>query len=426
MNTEIMDNTAEKEPFVVMAKPVGSVCNLRCEYCYYLGTDDAVGTAPAARMSDETLEKFIRSYIEECGGDTVRFTWHGGEPTLAGLDFYKKAVSLQKKYLPEGKECWNNLQTNGMLLDDEWCSFLAEEKFDVGLSIDGARWVHDRYRRDAAGDATYERVYDTAKRLMAHGVKPDLLCTVTSDSAEDPLSVYRALKNLDTGWMQFIPIVRHMPDGTVTPDSVTPEQYGKFLSEIFDEWILNDVGRTGVQLFAETAMCLNGGSPSLCWMAPTCGRVLIVERDGSVYSCDHFVDTEHKMGTLEDGLRSLADSGRQRKFGEDKRDTLTKQCRECRYLSMCGGGCMKDRFALSDSGEIGQYYLCDGLRSFFAHAEEKLAKLVIMSRQGMKPAAIMEKLREEEREKWKGIGRNDPCPCGSGKKAKNCCWNRKP
>ena len=418
------------EPFVVMAKPVGSRCNLNCTYCYYLGTDQLIGSAPALRMDEETLETFIRTYIQNSLNGPVKvvqFTWHGGEPTLAGLDFYKRAVELQKKYLPQGWQCWNNLQTNGVLLDRAWCDFLAQEHFDVGLSLDGTAAIHDRYRLDAGGQGTYDRVHAAAERLLERGVRPDLLCTVTADAARDPLGVYRALRELDTGWMQFIPIVRWGADGRPTVDSVSPEGYGDFLCAIFDEWIYHDVGRVGVQLFEEVAHVMQGGSPTLCWMARTCGRVVVVEREGDVYSCDHCVDPEHRLGSLKtDGLRPLVDGPGQQAFGEAKRDTLTDQCRSCRYLPMCGGGCPRDRFGISGTGQPGQYYLCAGLYRFFRTAENRLADLARLRRAGTDPAEIPAAILSAERRRWQGVGRNDPCPCGSGKKAKACCWDRRP
>lgn len=421
------DIAQAKTQFAAMAKPVGSICNMRCHYCYYLETDEYAAKTASPVMSDKLLEEYIKQYITGNTGPAVSFVWHGGEPTLAGIDFYRRAVELQKKYLPSGWECWNNLQTNGLALDDEWCAFLAENKFDVGLSIDGSQYVHDLYRRDTAGNGTYERVRDSARRLIAHGVRPDLLCTVTSDSAKDPLSVYRGLRELGTGWMQFIPIVRRGENGEVTPDSVTPDGYGRFLNDIFDEWILNDLGKVDVQLFAETAMVLAGGEASLCWMVPTCGRVLIVEHDGNVYSCDHFVNPEHRIGNIEtDSLETLINLPRQVKFGNNKRDALTAQCVKCRWRRICNGGCPKDRFAVTDDGESGLYYLCRGLHDFFDHSADRLSKLMQMRSRGMKPAAMMDRFRREEMEKWKNVGRNDPCPCGSGKKAKNCCWWKRP
>jgi len=329
--------------------------------------------------------------------------------------------------LPQGWTCWNNLQTNGTLLEDDWCSFLADAHFDVGLSVDGAQWVHDAYRKDRHGRGTYEVAVAAVRRLQAHGIQPDLLCAVTSAAAREPTSVYRALRDLNTGWVQFIPIVRRTPDGQVTPDTVSAESYGRFLNTVFDEWIHHDLGRLNVQLFAEMSLVWSGGTASPCWMAPTCGRVLIVEHDGSVYSCDHFVTPEHCIGHVETSpLSELVDSAKQRRFGEDKRDLLPAQCRRCQWLSICNGSCPKDRFSQADDGDPGLDYLCNGLRQFFAHAEKPLKRVIQSRNRGMRPDAIMAELRADLTARWKGVGRNDPCPCGSGLKAKLCCWNQRP
>ncbi len=408
-----------KSPFVVMAKPVGSLCNQRCEYCYYLGTAEQLDNARAGRMSDELLETFVRGYIESSPGPIVQFTWHGGEPTLAGLDFYRRAVELQKEYLPAGWSCWNNLQTNGLLLDDEWCEFIAEEKFDVGLSVDGDVQNHDLMRHDVGGAGTWERVAASARRLMEHGVKPDLLCTVTSYAAERPLEVYRALREFGTGWIQFIPIVRSDGEGGFTPDSVTAEGYGHFLCEIFDEWVRHDVGTTEIQLFAETTHVWGGGAPSLCWMCDTCGRALIVERDGGIYSCDHFVDLDHRLGSVTtDSLGACADSEAQTRFGLEKRDGLDETCRRCKYLHICGGGCPKDR-------QDGKNVLCAGLYRFFSHSESLLRVLADLRKRGASRQTQQETMLRSLAEMWRGVGRNDPCPCGSGLKAKKCCWDKR-
>jgi uncharacterized protein len=374
-------------------------------------------------MSGALLETYICQYIAASPGPVVLFVWHGGEPTLAGLDFYRHAVELQKRYLPQGWTCWNNLQTNGILLDDEWCSFLAESHFDVGLSIDGTRWLHDAYRKDRRGLGTYERVVASARRLQGHGIQPELLCAVTSAVAKEPISVYQALRHLNTGWVQFIPIVRCTPDGQLTSESVTGEEYGRFLCTVFDEWIHHDLGRLDIQFFAEMSLVWAGGTANLCWMAPTCGRVLIVEHDGGVYACDHFVTPEHRIGDLETSLLGeLVDAPIQRRFGDDKRDRLPAQCLSCSWLMVCYGGCPKDRFALAEDGEPGLNYLCSGLRQFFAHAEQPLRRVIARRRRGLSPETIMAELRTESLVRWRGIGRNDPCPCGSGRKAKHCCW----
>jgi uncharacterized protein len=419
--------TPGTEPFVVMAKPVGPVCNLECRYCYYLETERLYTRPHQFRMSDALLEKYVRQYIAASPGPVVQFVWHGGEPTLAGLDFYHRAVELQQRFLPLGWTCWNNLQTNGTLLNDEWCAFLADAHFDIGLSVDGPQSLHDAYRKDQQGRGTYDSVVAAVRRLQAHGVQPDLLCVVTSATAKEPISVYRALRDLNTGWIQFIPIVRRAPGGQVTPDSVTGEAYGRFLCTVFDEWVHHDLGRTNVQFFAEIWLVWSGGTASVCWMAPTCGRALILEHDGGVYACDHFVTPEHRIGDLETSpLSALVDTSVQRRFGDDKRDRLPAKCRSCSWLKVCNGGCPKDRFALAEDGGPGLNYLCSGLRQFFAHAEKPLRQVIESKRRGLSPGAIMTELRAASLVRWKGIGRNDPCPCGSGRKAKQCCWPQRP
>jgi len=420
------------QPFVVMAKPVGALCNLECSYCYYSNAAEQsqVIRSGQSRMTDRLLDQFIKQYIGASKGPYISFTWHGGEPALAGLDFYRRAVELQKQYLPEGWNCWNNLQTNGTLIDDEWCAFLAEECFDVGLSIDAAQWLHDKYRMDHKGSGSYERAAAAVRRLQSHGIQPDLLCTVTSDAAKRPLDVYRALRNLNTGWIQFIPIVRRnlkeSPD-QVTPDSVSGQMYGDFLCTVFDEWILHDLGSLDVQLFAETMRVWAGGNALLCWMAPVCGRALIVESDGSVYSCDHYVFPEYRIGDIETlNLGILADSPVQLRFGENKRGSLPSQCRSCPWLALCNGGCPKDRFALTEDGEPGLNYLCSGFRRFFSYTQPAIKLVNDLAKRSQSPEAIMAILNNRLAALWKDVGRNDPCPCGSGRKAKHCCWIKKP
>jgi len=390
-----MDNKITAAPFVIMAKPVGSRCNMRCSYCYYLEKGQFSTHANQSKMSASLLEALIRQYIEASPGPVVSFVWHGGEPTLAGLDFYKRVVELQNKYLPDGWQAWNNLQTNGLALNDSWCKFLQDNRFDVGLSIDGNAAVHDAIRRDKGGKPTFERIRQNVARLQKHGIQPDLLCTVTSLSARDPLAVYRGLKELGTGWVQFIPIVVPLGNGQYSPESVSAEEYGHFLCTVFDEWVQNDLGKLDVQLFAETATVWAGGEASVCTMAPTCGRVLIAEEDGSIYSCDHFVDNDHRIGSLNtDNLERIANSPEQIAFGLAKRDTLTDECKRCPWLSCCNGGCPKDRFDLSEDGEPGQYHLCKGLKMFFSHAHAPMQRTMALSRQGLGPEAIMIEMKK--------------------------------
>ena len=413
------------QPFSVMVKPVGAVCNMRCNYCYYLNPDADGGIAT---MSDEVLEAFIEQYTQAGAGGEVSFVWHGGEPTLAGIDFYARVVALQAKHAPPGTVCRNNLQTNGILLDEAWCAFLAEHRFDVGLSVDGTAALHDANRLDCGGSGTYARVAAALGRLQAHGIQPDLLCTVHAATAEQPQAVYQALRSFETGWMQFIPVVRRDAQGNVTADSVTAQAYGGFLCAVFDAWVSDGVGTVDIQLFAEAMRILEGGAAGLCMMAPTCGRALIVEMDGSVYTCDHFVDKAHKTGNiLQTHLRELANCPAQVAFGNAKRDALAAKCQTCVRLALCGGGCPKDRFVPCADRSPDLYCLCTGLLQFYHHAQAGLQAVADEAKRGyiLPTAAILARMTEASRAAWSGVGRNDACPCGSGLKAKRCCWDRR-
>jgi uncharacterized protein len=415
------------QPFVVMAKPVGPLCNLGCSYCYYLDTARLYNGAHQFRMKDELLESYIRQYLAASQGPAVLFVWHGGEPTLAGLDFFRRAVELQKKYLPAGWTCWNNLQTNGLLLDDEWCSFLAGAHFDVGVSIDGTRRLHDACRKDHRGQDSYERTAAAVRRLQAHGLQPDLLCVVNSSTAGEPLNVYRALRDFKSGWIQFIPLVRSVPGGQVSPDSVSAQDYGQFLISVFNQWVQQDLGKLNVQFLAEMMLVYSGGRPNVCWMAPTCGRVVVLEHDGSLYSCDHFVNPAHRIGDLNlTALSEMVDSPEQQRFGREKRDLLPAPCRVCAWLAVCNGGCPKDRLMAAPDGGPPLNYLCSGLSRFYAYAGPPLQKVVQLMKEGRSFESIRAEMRQDLLARWKGVGRNDPCPCGSGRKAKNCCWDQRP
>lgn len=377
--------------FVTMAKPVGSYCNMRCSYCYYLKAENGQ-SFDAIRMSDEVLESYIKQAISAVEGPTVSFTWHGGEPTLASLSFFEKVISLQKKYLPKGWNCWNNLQTNGLLIDEAWCKFLKQHQFDIGLSIDGTGLVHNTYRLDEHGNNTYERVMHALQLMKSYNLKPDLLCTVTADTALSAKAVYGKLHTLHTGWIQFIPIVRRNPDGTVTEDSVSPKQYGKFLKDIFKEWIHHDLGILNIQLFAETSLQLTGQEPMACWLKETCGNVLVVEKDGSVFSCDHFVNREHKLGNLMNtSLEKLYQDPKQVAFGQAKKTQLAKQCLSCPWLPLCHGGCPKDRFLINEDGEAINY-LCEGNQIFYSYAVPRLEKAIELSKKGYSKKEIMKKI----------------------------------
>jgi uncharacterized protein len=398
-------------PFTVMVKPIGSACNMACRYCYYLGNEISMRRP----MSEQTMEAMIRNYFESSPGPVVSFIWHGGEPTLRGLDFFKMAVELEKKYLPQGYECWNNLQTNGLELNEEWCAFLRKEHFDVGLSIDGNRMIHDYYRRDAKGNETYDRIRDHIALLMRYGIRPDLLCTVNRMTCENACSVYQNLKELNTGWMQFIPIVNMNEDGSLSEDSVDVEGYGNFLKTVFYQWLYNDLDKLGVQLFMEMLQVYAGSSQTLCWLQKECGDVPVVESNGNVYSCDHFVRDEHYLGNiLETSLAEIMEGKKQRDFGRAKA-LLPEKCGSCDYLKICHGGCLKDR------NRDGCNVLCESYLEVFKEAEEPLKKAAMMMRERIPFKTIMEELRKDRDLKWKDVSGNAPCPCGSGRKYKHCC-----
>ncbi len=408
-----------------IAKPVGPVCNLKCDYCYYLDTTSLFPRNERFRMSDEVLRAYVTGAIAGAGTSPVHFVWHGGEPLLAGRAFYEDAFELQREYLPTGWTCLNSFQTNGTLLDDRWASFIADNHVAVGLSIDGTSITHDRLRRDRHGRATHARALSALTRLRAHGIEPDVLCTINAATAKEPLAVYRYLRDLGISWIQFIPVVARDDDGAVTAESVTPDEFGSFLCAIFDEWVRHDVNRLVVQGFLEGLFVTTDGRGTLCVSAETCGQVLAIEHDGSVYSCDHFVDVSHRLGSLrEDHLGDLANSPRQVRFGADKRDTLPNQCRNCSVLVFCRGGCPKDRFASSATGEPGLNYLCGGYRRFFEHARPQLERMGVLVSKRQRPSLIMSELAAAEAtrdEAFRRARRNDPCPCGSGRKYKHCC-----
>ena len=413
--------------FVVMAKPVGPVCNLACPYCYYLDKRDLFPADEHYQMTDEVLEAFVASFIQASPGPVVHFVWHGGEPTLAGVAFYRRAVELQRRYLPDGWSCLNSLQTNGTLLDQKWCAFLAEERFAVGISIDGPGALHDTSRRDHHGRPTHARSMQGFRALREHGVAPDVLCTVNNATAGAPLEVYRYFLDQEVRWLQFIPIVERAeggPPGAASATSVSPAAFGEFLCQIFDEWARHDIGRLDVQNFLEALLVVAGQPANLCVMSETCGLALAVEHDGSVYSCDHFVDREHFLGDVRrDGLAELVGSAQQLAFGQAKHDRLPAQCRECAVLPLCNGGCPKQRLAGPQDGAP-LNFLCAGYRAFYDHALPYLERMAALAHAGRRVTSLMGQLEAEERDdrrRWLATGRNDPCPCGSGRKFKLCC-----
>jgi uncharacterized protein len=429
--------------FHVLAKPIGPICNLDCKYCFYLEKEKLYpGTAGKSgwMLPEPVLDSYIRQYIESQPAPVVSFAWQGGEPTLLGMDYFRKVVEIEKKYAGD-KRIENGFQTNGVLLDDAWCKFLAENRFLVGLSIDGPSEFHDHYRLYKGGGATFADVMRGLELLKKHGVEFNTLTVVQRHNSYHPLEVYRFLRDVGSGFMQFIPIVERIAkaptaDGLllISPDSedpagvsdwsVEPLQYGKFLCAMFDEWVRRDVGRHYVQLFDVALEAWVGMDSSLCVFRPTCGEALVMEHNGDVYSCDHYVYPENRLGNImENPLISLVDSVQQAKFGQDKLDTLPKYCRECDVRFACNGECPKHRFVRTPDGEEGLNYLCAGYKHFFRHIDPYM-KFMAAELQGERPPAnVMAwvRLREAPAAGRRRIGRNDPCPCGSGRKYKRCC-----
>ena len=374
-----------------MAKPIGPLCNLDCRYCFYLEKENLFPSKENFKMTDEVLETYIRQYIEQQNIPEINFAWQGGEPTLLGVDFFRKTVALQRKYA-NGKRISNSLQTNGTLLDDQWGEFLAEHQFLIGLSVDGPPKLHNTYRVDKKGTGSYERVAHGLKFLKKHGVEFNTLTVVNKMNSRKPLEVYRYLKQIGSGFIQFIPLIERFADSeatklgldlsapprmdeaektrlSLTEWSVEPKTYGEFLVAIFDEWVRKDVGQVFVQLFDVTLGNTMGMKPSLCVFSPTCGTAMALEHNGDVFSCDHYVYPHYKLGNvLNQNLRDIIDSEFQRKFGRDKHDSLPKFCRECEVRYVCHGECPKHRFLSTADREAGLNYLCAAYKRFFTHS----------------------------------------------------------
>lgn len=411
--------------FQVMAKPGGPICNLACRYCYYLGKEHLYPRGEVFRMPDDLLERYIAQHIEATTGSVVSFEWHGGEPTILGLDFFRRIVALQRRHRPPDREIVNGVQTNGTLLDEAWCRFFAEEGFVVGLSLDGPAEVHDRHRVTKGERPTHREVVRAWRLLQRHRVRTDPLCVVHADSARLPLAVYRFFKDLGARTLQFLPLVEALPGGGVSARTVAPEAWGEFLCAVFDEWVRQDVGRVTVQIFDEALRTVCGVAHALCVFRETCGMVPVVEHDGGVFACDHFVDPAHRLGSLREAtLAELLEHPALHAFGLAKRDALPGCCRACDVRAFCHGGCPKDRFAAAPDGEAGLNYLCSGYRRFFAHARPYLAELAALWRAGRPLNTLMHRLRAAETAAQPRAGRNDPCPCGSGLKFKRCCLGR--
>lgn len=406
-----------------MTKPAGPLCNLDCHYCFYLEKSALFPESHVFRMSEAVLENYIRQYILAQPGPEIQFAWQGGEPTLAGLPFFRKVVALQKRH-GFGKRIENAFQTNGTTLNEEWCRFLKDENFLVGISIDGPRTLHDAYRKDRAGRPTFRKVMRGIELCKKYGVNFNTLTVVHARNVDHPLEIYRFLRGIGSSFLQFIPLVERLADDSsrklglhlahppqpgitaeaspppVTAWSVPADKFGRFLCAIFDRWVSRDVGRVYIQLFDGTLgkwLGLPGGS---CVHAETCGRALALEHNGDLYACDHYVYPQYRLGNItESSMAALADGETMRGFGNQKRESLTRQCRSCEFLFACQGDCPKHRFAHALDGEPGLSYLCPAYYRFFRHSAPAMQRMADLYRSGQPPAAIMEDLSSGPRRK---------------------------
>lgn len=401
----------------VLVKPAGPDCNCRCTYCFYLGKKALFPQKKVHRMSEETLEELVRQVMSQ-GGREVSFGWQGGEPTLMGVDFFKRAVEFQKKY-GRGQTVGNGLQTNGVLINAEWAAFLNEYKFLVGLSLDGPEHIHNRYRKLRSGEGSWKEVVDKAALMMDAGVEVNALTVVNDYSARFPDEIYAFHKSLGLAFQQYIPCLEREPADRSKPTSfsVVPQDYGTFLCRLFDLWTADfkdGAPTTSIRFFDSLFHAYVGLQPPECTLLKECGIYVVIEHNGDVYSCDFFVDPEWKLGSIRDGrIIDMLNSARQNKFGRVKSD-LPGECRACRWLSLCRGGCPKDRMFLSSGA--GLNYFCPSFKMFFAHADTRFKKIAEewRTQQALAAAQASSTARPP-------VGRNDPCPCGSGLKYKNCC-----
>ena len=417
-----MDNTADKRNVAgegqgihVVAKPIGPMCNLNCEYCFYLEKQALFSAGEKYRMSDKVLSAFITNYITSQPTPVVEFVWQGGEPTLLGIDFFKKVIELQKPFVGT-KTITNSLQTNGTLLTAEWCRFLKKNNFMVGISLDGPREVHDRYRRDRKGNGTFDQVMRGLKLLQEHKVEYNVLACVARDTAKKPLEVYHFLRGEGVEFIQFTPVVERLSDssnrqiglrlagpaaldkkdqqGDVTPWSVIPEEYGDFLIAIYEEWVRHDVGTVFVMNFEWVLNAWIGNPSPVCVYARTCGRSVVIEHNGDVYACDHCVYPEHKLGNIMSGtLPEMVAKSLRSGFGVTKETALPRWCGECEVLAACQGGCPKHRFEITYYDEPGLQYLCAGYKKFFLHIRKYLRAMATLLENGLPASRVMEAIK---------------------------------
>lgn len=396
--------------FATMVKPVGSACNLDCAYCYYRDKAEIYSSRQAV-MSTDVLESYIRQYLETVNLPVVAFCWHGGEPLLAGIDFYRKAVELQQRYAA-GRQIENTLQTNGVLVNDEWCSFFRENSFLVGVSLDGPKDIHDAYRRDCGGIPTYDRVIAAVEKMYRNNVEYNILATVNSMSEGRGKEVYGFLRGI-SNFIQFLPVVEYVQmregkrplivspdaeDAVPAPWSVSAKGFGKFMCDVFDEWIKCDVGSRFVQLFDVTLANWCGVPPSLCAFCETCGDAPVVEHNGDVYSCDHFVYPEYRLGNIMSStLADMYTSQEHQAFGRDKREALPMECKRCAYSFLCRGECPKHRFAVARNGEPYMNTLCEGYKEFFRHSDPYMRHMKMLLQKECSPMEVMQWARERNR-----------------------------
>lgn len=393
-------------PLYVMTKPVGPLCNMDCEYCYYLEKSELFSGRKGYKMTEELLERFTDEYINCQTSPFVQFTWHGGESLLRGIDFYRKAIRLQQQY-GRGREISNCIQTNGLLINDEWCRFFKDNNFLVGISIDGPERLHDYYRKDCGGRGTFKRVMRGIELMQKHGVEFNTLSVIHDYNVNYPVEIYRFFKEIGSRYMQFSPIVErlgtrddglelltatdHPEDTELASWSVPPLAYGNFYIRMFDEWVRRDVGQYYVQMFDATLAGMVGEQPGVCIFAKTCGHALAMEHNGDVYACDHFVYPEYLRGNImHDSLVGITLSDEQKRFGNDKRDLLPLQCQDCRFLNLCNGECPKNRITTTSDGEYGLNYLCPGLKTYFEHVYPYMEFMAEELRNQRPPANIMQ------------------------------------
>jgi uncharacterized protein len=417
-----MDSKADKGNVVgedqgmhVVAKPIGPACNLNCEYCFYLEKQALFSPGEKYRMSDDVLSAFIANYITSQPTPIVEFVWQGGEPTLLGLDFFKRVIELQKPFVKR-KTITNSLQTNGTLLTADWCQFLKKHNFMVGISLDGPKEIHDRYRRDRKGNGSFDQVMRGLKLLQEHKVEYNVLACVARESAKHPLDIYRFFKDEGVEFIQFTPIVERLSDahsgpvglrlagpaaldrkdqqGDVTPWSVIPEEYGDFLIDIYEDWVRHDVGTVFVMNFEWVLNAWIGNPSPVCVHAKQCGRAVVIEHNGDVYACDHCVYPEHKLGNImTDTLPEMVAKSLRSGFGESKETALPRWCRDCEVLPACQGGCPKHRFATTYYDEPGLQYLCAGYKKFFLHIRKYLRAMATLLENGLPASRVMEAIK---------------------------------